>query len=103
MVITRNEPADQGAQALFALIGNGKILRLPVEATRIAGVRYPVWQGSLGHADPGGAVFMGAAVEATLPGAGKIVLTGGPELKAAITGCIGQAAASAAAVPATAE
>ncbi len=42
--ITRQAPADPGAGALLALIGNGWIGRFPVDATRVRGKL--VWQGA---------------------------------------------------------
>jgi hypothetical protein len=42
--ITRHAPADHGAGALLALIGNGWIGRFPVDATRVRGKL--VWQGA---------------------------------------------------------
>jgi hypothetical protein len=43
--ITRNAPADRGAGALLALIGNGWIGRFPVDATRVRSQL--VWQGAV--------------------------------------------------------
>lgn len=74
LVITRHAPADPGAQALFALIGNGAIVRLPVNATPFVGTNQQVWQGDLAGSDPAAAVFLRGSIAATLPGAGKIML-----------------------------
>lgn len=87
LLVTRGAPADRGAQALFALIGNGQVVRLPVDAVRLPGQPYPVWQGTLAAADPSAAVFAGAAIEATLPGAGRIEVPGGPIPRAVIADC----------------
>jgi hypothetical protein len=76
IVVTRHALAEDRAQALFALIGNGTILRLPVDAVRLPGGAFPVWQGALAADDPRSAVFLGGTVEATLPGAGMITLAG---------------------------
>jgi hypothetical protein len=43
--ITRNAPADHGAGALLAVIGNGWIGRFPVDATETRGAL--VWQGEI--------------------------------------------------------
>lgn len=87
IVVTRHALAEDRAQALFALIGNGKILRLPVDAVRLPGAAYPVWQGALAADDPRGEVFLAGAVEATLPGAGTIVLAGGGAMQELVQGC----------------
>ena len=74
LIITRHAPADPGAQALFALIGNGAIVRLPVNATPFVGTNQQVWQGDLAGSDPAAVVFLRGSIAATLPGAGKIML-----------------------------
>ena len=43
--ITRHAPADEGAAALLALIGNGWIGRFPVDATTVGG--RVLWQGEV--------------------------------------------------------
>jgi hypothetical protein len=87
LVVTRHAPADKGASALFALIGNGAILRLPVEAVAVPGVKWPEWRGSIFAGDEKVKVFLGQKLDATLPGAGKIEVPGGPELKAVVERC----------------
>lgn len=73
MRVVRYTPADPGAQALFALIGNGLVSRLKVDAVR-DGKNWR-WEGRFASDDPKLDVLAGmGAVEATLPGAGTIEL-----------------------------
>lgn len=87
LVVTRHAPTDKGASALFALIGNGTILRLPVEAVAAPGAKWPEWRGNIAAGDEKVKVFLGQKLDATLPGAGKIEVPGGAELKAVVKGC----------------
>ncbi|WP_408590348.1 hypothetical protein [Novosphingobium sp.] len=75
LAVTRNIPAEIGAQALFALQGPSHILRLPVDATAIPGQRGYVWKGSIAADDPRLALF-GSAFNGTLPGGGMIKASG---------------------------
>lgn len=73
--IVRHAPADPGAKALFALIGNGRVARIEIDARR-EGESWR-WEAALPAADERLAVLDGGgAVEATLPGAGTINLAG---------------------------
>lgn len=97
VVVTRNVAAPVGAQALFALIGNGRILRLPVDAIADpAGSGGYVWRGSFAPDDPASDVFMGADLTGTLPGGGEITMTGSPVEHAVIEHCRTRPAATAA-------
>lgn len=87
LVVIRHAPADKGASALFALIGNGTILRLPVEAVTVPGTKWPEWRGNIGAGDEKVKVFLGQKLEATLPGAGKVEVPAGAELKAVVERC----------------
>lgn len=87
LVVTRHAPTDKGASALFALIGNGTILRLPVEAVTVPGTKWPEWRGNIAAGDEKVKVFLGQKLDATLPGAGKIEVPAGAELKAVVEGC----------------
>ncbi len=71
VIVSRHIAAEIGAQALFALQGGGRILRLPVDATSVPGMRGYLWQGTLAAGDPGASVF-GARFSGTLPGGGRI-------------------------------
>ncbi|MCP5396467.1 MAG: hypothetical protein H6918_07025 [Sphingomonadaceae bacterium] len=69
--LVRNAPADPRAQALFALIGNGHVERLPMDAAW-TGKEWR-WEGLFAADDPRLEVFTGPRmVEATLPGAGSV-------------------------------
>lgn len=71
--VIRNTPADPGAQALFAFIGNGLVSRLKVDAVRNG--KDWRWEGSFTPNDPRLDVLGGMGkVEATLPGAGTMEL-----------------------------
>ena len=86
IVLTRHAPADPQVSALMPLIGNGRIVRLPVDAVP-SGEGY-VWQGQFDAADEQLSVFVGSrAVEATVPGAGTIDLAASAEPGALITRC----------------
>lgn len=74
---TRFARADPGAKALFALIGNGHIARLPVEAKWNG--RAWLWEGTAAADEPGLEVLTGRRdVAATLPGAGRLELNASP-------------------------
>jgi len=88
VVVTRNVAAPVGAQAMFALIGGGKIVRLPVDAIGDpAGGGGYVWRGHLAPDDPASEVFMGKKFTATLPGGGEIQVTGSSLESAVIERC----------------
>lgn len=71
--ITRHAPADEGAGALLALIGNGAIGRLEVDATP-QGKRH-IWQGEAPADHPGWEPLSGPReLTATVPGAGLVRL-----------------------------
>jgi hypothetical protein len=71
--ISRHAPADKDAGALLALIGNGTIGRLEVDATR-QGQRQ-IWQGEAPADHPGWEALNGPReITATVPGAGLVRL-----------------------------
>ncbi len=71
--ITRYAPADEGKGALLALIGNGHIARIEVDAAP-AGDAF-IWEGTVAADDAQLEVLTGRrGVTATLPGAGMIAL-----------------------------
>lgn len=71
--IARLSPADEGAGALLALIGNGAVGRIEVDATE-AGSRH-VWQGELPATDTAWEPLAGPRqVTLTVPGAGMVTL-----------------------------
>lgn len=76
--IARTTRAEDGAKALFALIGNGRIARLPVDAVQPG--ESGRWEGTIPVADLRLDVLKGgAALEATLPGGGTLKLPASPE------------------------
>lgn len=71
--ITRMSPADEGAGALLALVGNGHIGRVPVDAVEVAGAT--IWQGDVLAADNALEPLAGPRqLTATIPGAGMVTL-----------------------------
>jgi len=75
--ITRHAPADEGAGALLALIGNGWIGRFPVDATPVAGKS--LWQGDVPAAQPEwDALKPEREASVTVPGAGLLKLNPSP-------------------------
>lgn len=76
LVITRYAPADAEAKAVMALIGNGHVERLFVDAVPSGGGW--VWQGAFPATDTRLEVLTGRnRVEVTIPGAGTLVLNPG--------------------------
>lgn len=97
--ITRNAPADEGATALLALIGNGWIGRFPVDAASPAG--QSLWQGEVPAARrEWQALKPEREATVTVPGAGLVRLNPSPLPMALITACRGKDDASPAALPA---
>ncbi|WP_394728558.1 hypothetical protein [Altererythrobacter sp. GH1-8] len=84
--LTRFAPADEGAQALLAVIGNGHVARIPVDATESDnGLR---WEGVADPQDERMEAFSGArAVTATIPGAGMVRFNPSPLPGALIEQC----------------
>ncbi len=71
--ITRLSPADEGAGALLALVGNGSIGRLSVDAVEVSGKL--IWRGEVLAADSALEPLAGPRqLTATIPGAGMVTL-----------------------------
>ncbi len=69
--------ADPQAKALFALVGNGHIARIPVDATWNG--RAWLWEGTVPADDPDLEALTGRrTITATLPGAGQLDLRPSP-------------------------
>ena len=70
---TRFAKADAHAKAILALIGNGHVSRLKIDATERGDVWR--WEGAVAAEDPALDVLTGTRqVEATVPGAGSLIL-----------------------------
>lgn len=96
---TRYARADPRAKAILALIGNGHVERFKIDATRIAEVW--LWQGAVPAIAPQLDVLTGTReVEATVPGAGSLMLNPGPLPRELIDRCRALAAKSEPALPA---
>lgn len=73
MGYTRFAQADPHAQAILALIGNGHVSRLKIDAAQVGDAWR--WEGTVPASDPRLDVLTGAReVEATVPGAGSVIL-----------------------------
>ncbi|WP_296307859.1 hypothetical protein [Erythrobacter sp.] len=87
--ITRHAPADPGASAILALIGNGYIGRLPVEAASLKGQR--VWEGEVPALTPEwDALKPEREATVTVPGAGLVRLNPSPLPMALVEACRGE-------------
>ncbi len=86
--ITRHAPADEGAAALLALIGNGWIGRFPVDATPVAGKS--LWQGDVPASQrEWAALEPEREASVTVPGAGLVKLNPSPLPMALVEVCRG--------------
>ncbi|WP_353229711.1 hypothetical protein [Novosphingobium sp.] len=86
LLITRPIAAELGAGALFAIEGQHRIVRIPVDATAVPGQRGYVWQGSLDGADADTDVFTGPFT-GTLPGGGLIKVSAGEPPRDVVKRC----------------
>ena len=94
LVIVRYAPADEGAEALFAIQGSKGILRLPVSAVKVGKQGY-VWRGMLDAADPRAAVLLGSGLKATVPGGGQLDLPAMGAAGSVVSECMAAAARTA--------
>lgn len=70
---TRFARADPHAKAILALIGNGHVSRLKIDAVQVGDVWR--WEGDIEVDDPRVDVLTGSReIEATVPGAGSLIL-----------------------------
>lgn len=77
LVYTRYALADRDAQAILALIGNGHVERFKIDAARDGSAW--LWRGSADPRDDRLDVLTGShRVEATVPGAGSLILNASP-------------------------
>ena len=73
MAITRLSPADEGAGALLALVGNGHIGRIEVDAVEVGG--RTMWRGEVLAADTDLEPLAGPrSLTVTVPGAGMVTI-----------------------------
>jgi hypothetical protein len=78
LTITRHTRAEAGAKALLALIGNGRIARLPVDVAQPGEAGQ--WRGVLPAADVRLDVLRGGnRIEGTLPGGGTLLMPASSE------------------------
>ncbi len=90
LVYTRFERADANAKAVLALIGNGHVERLWIDAEQDGTEENSpwLWRGRLPADDPRLEVLTGRnRVEATVPGAGSLVLNASQRPGEFITQC----------------
>ena len=86
--VTRFAPTDAGAKGMMALIGNGHVERLKIDALKVAGKRAWLWQGRYDPADTRlEALTGGRGLEVTIPGAGTLKLPGSPRPAELIERC----------------
>jgi hypothetical protein len=85
--ITRFTAADPRAMAILALIGNGHVVRLNVDATWNG--RAWLWEGYAAADDPQIEVLTGPRrVEATIAGAGSLILNPSQQPRQLIEACL---------------
>ena len=91
--VTRYAPTEAGAKGMMALIGNGHVERLKVDALALDGDRGWLWQGRFDPADPRlDALTGGRQFELTIPGAGTLKLAPSPRPRELIESCRGLSA-----------
>ena len=89
LVYTRYQRADAQAKGVLALIGNGHVERLWIDAEQ-EGENW-LWRGRIAADDPRIEVLTGPRrVEATVPGAGSLILNPSNAPGEFITRCAGQ-------------
>ena len=75
LTVTRFAPTEPGAKGMMALIGNGHVERLKVDALTLGDGRDALWQGRFDPADTRLEVLTGGRqFELTIPGAGTLKL-----------------------------
>ncbi|MXO74264.1 hypothetical protein GRI40_03380 [Altererythrobacter aerius] len=84
--VTRYAQTDPRAQGMMALVGNGHVVRLKIDAADSG--RGWLWRGRYQAIDPRLDALTGARrLELTIPGAGTLVLQGSPRPGALIEAC----------------
>jgi hypothetical protein len=98
LALIRHAPAYPGQTALFAVVSNGYVSRLPASATLAEGEWR--WEAVLPAADPQWNPFTGTGeVRATLPGKGEIDMPQNPIPGEFVTWCRAGGRSSSAATP----
>jgi hypothetical protein len=98
LAVIRHAPAFPGQTALFAVLGNGYVSRLPASATLAEGEWR--WEASLPAADRQWNLFIGTGdMRATLPGKGAIEMPANPIPGEFVTWCRAGGRAAPAATP----
>lgn len=91
LIVTRYAQAERGAEAVFAIQGNRRILRVPMRAVMLRdrdGGGESAWRGTVPIADERVEVFLGTGeIAATLPGAGRLVSPAMGDARAGIDKC----------------
>jgi len=91
LIVTRYAEAERGAEAVFAIQGNRRILRVPMRAVMLRdrdGGGESAWRGTVLIADERVQVFLGTGeIAATLPGAGRLVSPAMGDARAGIDKC----------------
>lgn len=84
--LTRFAVADPDALAFVALIGNGHVARIPIDAVEIDGKW--LWQADIAADDPHLEALTGRReIAVTIPGAGRMVLNASPRPAQLIESC----------------
>lgn len=84
--LLRRTRAEPGAKALFALEGNRRVARVPMNVTRAGDPGE--WQGQIdAHAEAAGALKGGMKIMATLPGGGMLELPASREPGVLLDAC----------------
>lgn len=87
LIVTRYAPAERGAEAVFAIQGNRRILRVPVRAVQLREGK-SAWRGTVPASDDRVEVFLGEGeIAATLPGGGRLVSPAMGAARAGIDAC----------------
>lgn len=88
ILITRYAPADEGAGALAAFIGNGHVSRIPVDAVQLDAGSF--WQTEIPAVSEDLEVLTGTReVAVTIPGGGRLVLNASTRPAEFIAACRG--------------
>lgn len=88
ILITRYAPADEGAGALAAFIGNGHVSRIPVDAVQLDAGSF--WQTEISAVSEDLEVLTGTReVALTIPGGGRLVLNASTRPAEFIAACRG--------------